>query len=279
MTLPSLQRFSKAIVGQMMAGADVNIFATHVIGQYPVGQGCQGAAGEIYRYASFDGPTAPGLLVGPTLANVAKSIQTSFPTATPITVQAEYPILPNTIGSHYIEGAFASVTANEYAGGKIVIAAKSGAGYTYDIKGNSATGNPQAGNVRFQLVQPLQVTLGTNSSVIIAPNMCNDLQSASVTTNWQVAGVTMSQTGQNSTSNNLFGWIQTKGLVGCTEDATTAIVNGQGVSLSKINNGYYAAYGATGTASGGVQGLPAIGQSVQANGSTGGIGVIYLILE
>ena len=279
MTLPSLQRFSKAIVGQMMAGADVNIFATHVIGQYPVGQGCQGAAGEIYRYCSFDGPTAPGTIVGPTLANVAKSIQTSFPTATPITVQAEYPILPNTIGSHYIEGAFASVTINEYAGGKIVIAAKSGAGFTYDIKGNTATGTPQAGNVRFQLVQPLQVTLGTNSSIIIAPNMYNDLQAASVTTNWQVSGVTMSQTGQNSTSNNLFGWIQTKGLVGCTEDATTAIVNGQGVALSKVNNGYYAAYGATGTASGGVQGLPAIGQSVQANGNTGGIGVIYLILE
>lgn len=279
MTLPSLQRFSKAIVGQMMAGADVNIYATHVIAQYPIGQGCQGAAGEIYRYSSFDGPTAPGTLVAPTLANVGQSIKTSFPSATPITVQAEYPILPNTIGSHYIEGAFATVTANQYAGGKIIIAAKSGAGYTYDIKGNTATGNPQSGNVRFQLVQPIQSNLGTNSSIIIAPSMFNDLQSASVLTNWQVAGVTLSQTGQNSTSNNFFGWIQTKGVIGALEDATTAIVAGQGISLSKTNSGFYAAYGATGTASGGVQSLPAVGQSVQANGTTGGIGAIYLILE
>lgn len=277
MTLPSLQRFTKAIVGQMMAGADVNIFSSHVIAQYPVGQGCQGGGGEIYRYCSFDGPVAAGTLVAPTLANVGASIKTNFPTATPITVQAEYPILPNTVGSHYVEGAFASVTLNEYAGGKLIIAAKSGAGYTYDIKGNTATGTPQASNVRFQLVQPLQVTLGTNSSIIIAPSMYNDLQQASYNTNWQVAGVTLSQIGQNSTSNNFFGWIQTKGLVGALEDnGPGTVVNGQGVTLSKLTAGYYAGGGFSGTQQSGVN---IIGQSVAINGTTGGIGAIYLILE
>ncbi len=277
MTLPSLQRFTKAIVGQMMAGADVNIYATHVIGAYPVGQGCQGGGGEIYRYCSFDGPCAPGTLVAPTIANVGNAIKTSFPTATPINVPAEAPIATNTIGSHYVEGAFASIAINQFAGGKLIIAAKSGAGYTYDIKGNTATGTPQASNVRFQLVQPLQVTLGTNSSIIIAPSMYNDLQSATYATNFQVAGVTLSQTGQNSTSNNFFGWIQTKGLVGALEDNTgSTVVNGQGVTLSKYTAGYYGAAGFSGTQQTGVS---VIGQSVQVNGTTGGIGAIYLILE
>ena len=43
MALPSTQYFSNAIVGQMMVGADVNIFRADVNQAYAIGQGFQDA--------------------------------------------------------------------------------------------------------------------------------------------------------------------------------------------------------------------------------------------
>jgi hypothetical protein len=277
MTLPSLQRFSKAIVGQMMAGADVNIFATHTSPAYPIGQGCQGASGEVYRYCSFDGPVVQGTIVGPNLTNVAKAVTSTAPVASPITVQAEYPILPNGVGSHYVEVTLSSIAVNQFQGGKLIVAARTGAGYTYDIKGNTVTGNTQSGAVRFQLVQPLQALLSPSSSIIVAPSMFNDLVQVNVSANWQVAGVTMSNIGNNSGVTNLFGWIQTKGAVGCLEDNTSvSLTGGQAVVPSKQYPGYYTGYGQAGTVG---YSIPAIGQVLQVNGTTGAYGTIYLILE
>lgn len=279
MTLPSLQRFTKAQEGIPGAGADVNIFLADTYQKYPIGQGQYGAAGEIYRYCSFDGPVVQGSVVGPNLTNVAKSITTTAPVAAPVSVAAEYPILTNGIGSHYLEVTLASIAANQYQGGKVVIAAKSGAGYTYDIKGNLATGVSQSGAVRFQLVQPLQAAVSPNSSIIVAPSMFNDLVViGGVSTNVQVGGVTMTNIGTNSaTVVQTWGWICTKGAVGALEDNTTVtLVNGQAVTASLNNPGYYAGYGQSGTVAYSIQ---PIGQLIQKNGTTGGYGVIYLMIE
>lgn len=279
MTLPSLQRFTKSEQGIPGAGADVNLYLADTYQKYPIGQGQYGAAGEIYRYASFDGPVVQGSVVGPNLTNVAKSITTTAPVVTPVSVAAEYPILTNSVGSHYLECTLASVTANQYQGGKVCIAANSGAGYTYDIKGNLATGVSQSGAVRFQLVQPLQAGVSPNSSIIVAPSMFNDLVVVGgISTNVQVAGVTMTNIGTNSASVvQVWGWIQTKGAIGALEDNTTVtLANGQAVTASLNKPGMYTGYGQSGTVA---YSIPSIGQLIQKNGTTGGYGVIYLILE
>jgi hypothetical protein len=282
MSLPSLQRFSKAIAGNMLVAADINIFACDVTQKYPVGQGVLGAGGEVYRYSSFDATATQGQLVGPNLSNITKSITTTAPVTTTVTIQAEYPILPNTIGSHHIQLTLASVTVNQYQGGKIIIAAKSGSGYTYDIRFNTATGTLASGAIDIQTVQPLQANLSPNSSIIIAPSKYNDLVVAQsgAGNNYVVCGVVLGNPGGNSTSNNFFGFVQTKGEVGCVEDATVAIPSGAPITLSKVTAGAYSLYGnVTTTAGGGTQLFPAIGYSVLANGTSGGFGAINIDLE
>lgn len=282
MALPSLQRFSKAIAGNMLAAADINIFATDVTQKYPVGQGVQGAGGEVYRYCSFDAAVAAGKLVGPNLTNILKSITTTAPVATVVTVQAEYPILPNTVGSHYIQVTLASITVNQYQGGKIIIAANSGLGYTYDIRFNTATGTLASGAVNIQTVQPLQVSLSPNSSIIISPSKYNDCVAAQSGTlnNYVVNGVVMGNPGGNSGATNIFGFVQTKGVVGCIEDATIAIPAGAPVTVSKVTSGSYSLYGnVTTTAGGGTQLFPPIGYSASPNGTSGGLGAINIDLE
>lgn len=282
MALPSLQRFSKALQGQMLVAADINIFLCDVTQRYPVGQGAMGAGGEVYRYASFDASATQGQLVGPNLSNVTKAITTAAGATTTVTVPAEYPILPNTIGSHHIQVLLSSVTTNQYQGGKIVIAAKSGAGYTYDIKFNNATGTTVTSGIDIQTVQPLQANLSPNSSIIIAPSKYNDcvLAEAGASNNYVVAGVVVGNPGGGTGSTNIFGFVQTKGEIGCIEDATVAVPSGAPISVSKTNPGYYCLWGSgTTTAQGGTQLFPAIGYSVLANGTTGGYGAINIDLE
>lgn len=282
MALPSLQRFSKSIAGTMLCAADVNIFATDVTQKYPVGQGVIGVGGEIYRYASFDAAANPGNLVGPNLTNVLKSITTTAPVTTVVTNQGEYPILPNTVGSHHIQVTLASITVNQYQGGKIVIAANSGLGYTYDIRFNTATGTLASGAIDIQTVQPLQANLSPNSSIIISPSKYNDCVTAQAGTlsNYVTCGVVMGAPGNNSGTTNIFGFVQTKGIIGCIEDATTAIPAGAPVTLSKVTAGRYSLYGnVTTTAGGGTQLFPPIGYSVSPNGTSGGLGMINIDLE
>lgn len=287
MAIPSGQRFTKAIVGQMMAGADVNIFATDVIQKYPLGQGCMGGDGKVYRYASFDGITSPGQLVGPNITNTLLSIQTTVGVATAsiVNVQAEYPIIPNSVGSHYVQVTLSNVTANQYQGGTLVIAAKSGQGFYYDIKGNTATGNPASGNINIQLVQPLQAAVSPNTSIIISPSKYNDLVTckAGSGNNYIPAGVVVGYPGNNSGATNLFGWIQTKGVCGCKEDDTSVITAGQPVTVSGVTAGAYAIYGnvvaTTFTTNGAVGTCPPIGYCISANGTSNGFGAINIDLE
>lgn len=287
MAIPSNQRFTKAIVGQMMAGADVNIYATNTTAAYPIGQGCMGAAGEVYRYASFDAFLLPNQIVGPSVANTLKTIQTTVGVATAsiVNVQAEYPIIPNSIGSHYVQVTLSGITANQYQGGKLVIAAKSGQGYTYDIKGNTATGNPASGNLNFQLVQPLQAGVSPNTSIIIVPSKYNDLVAckAGSGNNYIPSGIVMGSPGNNSGATNLFGWIQTKGVCGCLEDDTSVIVAGQPITLSGVTAGAYAIYGnvvaTTFTTNGAVGTCPPIGYCISPNGTSNGYGAVNIDLE
>ena len=82
---------------------------------------------------------------------------------------------------------------------------------------------------------------------------------------------------------DLQGWVCSKGVVGCAEDGTNAIVSGQQVMCSGVVAGAYAAVAKSGStlATNGLQN-PIVGYNVAAAGASGNAnrqGVIFVEME
>lgn len=273
MALPSSQRFVNAIVGQQNVGADVNIFAIDTTCRFPIGQGFTRGDGNKFRYASFDTTVAAGRLVAPVFANNGKATTDNVIVvpATAVQVASEYPILPGQVGSHYMEITLASVTANQFQGGYLVTEDGSGRGYTYRIKGNTATGNPASGNIRVQLWEPIQVLISANTDITICPHPCNDVDVASAATNWGVIGANCA-----AMTAGTFGWVCTHGIWSVLQDGT--ITGGDQLALSAAVSGAATSYGAGTTSVAALTGVQIIGYAVQTGGDTEFVSA-YLQLE
>lgn len=124
------------------------------------------------------------------------------------------------------------MTANQYAGGTLVLSAGTGAGQTFKIVSHPAA--TASGTVIMQLEEPLSVATlvsdtkgsltlptygsrnGTNfatSGVVVCP----------VTATGQVVGATIYPIPASTSTTCSYGWIVTKGSVGVLNDANTAI--------------------------------------------------------
>ncbi len=281
MSLQDANYFSNSIVGQMMVGSDITVYDTHATAKYPLGQGFTRADGNVFRYAQISGAVNAGKLMGPTTASGGATYNAVTPVASASAVQvaAEYPILPGQVGSHFLEVTVAGIAANKYEGGYLVTTRGTGVGDTYRIIGNTATDNPATGNLRLQLAEAIKVAIIPSTGTIIVPSMFTDL-AATATTAAQVSGVLMSTT----TSTNQWAWICTRGVVGCNEDGTNAVVAGQQLMASRVTAGAYASISvSTGTLlAAGALSSPIIGYSITpaAAGSAGNRqGAIYLELE
>lgn len=281
MALSTLTYYTNSIVGQMMAGVDVDVTAAHSAPKYPVGQGFTRADGNIFRYCHVGTATNAGQLVGPTTASGGATYGAAVivPSASATVEQAEYPIQPGQVGSHTVELTISSIALNKYQGGYLCVTRGTGLGETYRIKGNTASGNPTSGALHVYLYEPLKVALLAGQGVIIVPSMFTDC-TVSATTATQVTGVVMSTT----TSANLWAWVCTRGVVGCQEDATNAITAGQQVGCSGVTAGAYASIGVTsGTLLvAGAPSRPAVGYLITSSGggsASNRNGVIMLQLE
>ena len=195
MALSSSTYYSNGIVGQMMTGADVDITRADTAPKYPVGQGFTRADGNVYRYAHVGTATNAGKLVGPTTSSGGATYGAAVVVASAyaVAVQAEYPILPGQVGSHYVEVTIAAIAANKYQGGYMVTTRGTGLGETYRIVGNTATDNPATGNLRIKLAEPLRVAVDATTGVIIVPSIFTDC-AATTTSSPQVAGVLQATT-------------------------------------------------------------------------------------
>lgn len=281
MALSTSTYYTNSIVGQMMAGVDVDITAANSAPKYPVGQGFTRGDGNVYRYCHVGTATNAGQLVGPTTASGGATYGAAVivPSASAVVVQAEYPILPGQAGSHFVEVTISSIAANKYQGGYLCVTRGTGLGETYRIIGNTASGTPATGNLQIRLFEPLKNALLAGQGVIIVPSMFTDC-TVSATTATQVTGVVMCTT----TSTNLWAWVCTRGVVGCQEDGTNAVTAGQLVSCSSVTAGAYAST----TLLGGTQfvatagGRPIVGYSITpstAGSASNRNGAIYLQLE
>lgn len=225
---------SNSIQGIPQVGADVNVFDIHTTPRYAVGHRIERQDGNEFVYSHFGAATNRGLLVAPDIsesgiATVSDNLCIAPASAVPVPGEAA---LPGAIGSRYVEFTLASVTANMFAGGYFVTVDATGEGYTYRIKGNTATDNPATGNIRIELYDKIQVAIDATTDVMIAPSKYSNLEAATTATDNMVVGVTCS-----TMASGEYGWICVKGLVGGLVDGTIAI--GEMVTLSDSEAGQF----------------------------------------
>lgn len=124
------------------------------------------------------------------------------------------------------------ITANQYQGGFAIINAGTGIGQTLRIASHPAA--TSSGTCVLTLEDPLSVaTLSSDTKTSLnllaygSPNGTNSATSGVVvcptTLTGRVIGVTLYPIPASSTTVPTYGFIQTKGFVGCLNDATTAI--------------------------------------------------------
>jgi hypothetical protein len=207
---------------------DFNKFDKHATQKFPLGHKVECADGSIYRYSHFGADTDRGVLVSTDMSETCVADTDNAIIASASSVNTS----DSLIGSRFIQMTLASTTANQFVGGKLITTDDAGEGYTYDIKGNTATGDPSSGTIRIELHQPLQVAVTTATDVAIIGSLYHDLEVAT-TTDDAVVGVSCSSM---DVSEQPFGWIQTKGVVGVLQDVNVPVV-GAVATLSNLTSG------------------------------------------
>ena len=230
--------FNNGIVGVPQVGADVDIYETSASPKFAVGTHFTRSDGAVFVYSHFGAATNAGLLVSQDLSESSKVEQDNIVVA-PASAQA----VPNeTInagdkGSHYLEITLASVTADQYRGGTLIITDDAGEGYSYRIRGNTATDDPASGNFRMELYKPLQNNLTAVSDISIAGSLYANLEGATAATDPAVAGV---NTSRKDTTND-YGWIMKSGIIGVLQDGSCAAG-----SVAALSDGVTGAFHAMG---------------------------------
>lgn len=256
-------RHSNAIQGIPQVGVDFNIFDAHATQQYAVGTRICRQDGNEYVYAHFLNDTAQGLVVGPDASEGGELAGVDNAVIAPASAQTT---TDGTIGSRFLEMTNAGIVADEHAGGYLTIVSGTGAGYTYRIKGNTATGNPTTGNVRIELYEKLQVALDATSDVHIYGSKFAQLIAATGAggENSLAVGVTCSNM---DVSVAPYGWILVKGIGGAFVDGT--IAKGEAVTLSDGEAGWVQVAGGGSTAVVDLIDERVIGQCVIPDASAG----------
>ena len=245
-----------------------NKFEMHATPKYPCGYKVETADGSVYRYGHFGDDTVMGRLVSQDISEssaILNAITVIVPGSTVSTTDG-------TLGSYYVQGTIASIAVDQYAGGKFVTIDNTGQGYTYDILGNTATGDPTSGDIRIHLAQPLQVALVGATDVAVIGNLYANLETATAATDIAITGVTCSSMDVSAAA---WGWIQTWGVVGCLQDGTCAI--GDICTLSDGTSGAYQTAAGGGTDITDLVAEAIVGYQL-ITGATNGEGVLYLQL-
>lgn len=251
MAISALSYFSNSIIGSPQIGSDIDIYDVSTSPKYAIGFGFVRADGNKYRYCHFGLLSPVGSVVSP------DHLESSM-TSTQLTVGAEpgnvtrksgYVQDPNVSGSRYMQLTI-TATADQFAGGYIGSIAGSGTGYTYRIAGNTATGNPVTGDCYLDLCDPIQQSIGSNTSFLITGSKYANVEPATAGTQALCTPVGFTTVGQSASN---FGWVCTKGITTAVlgtpvgSQGSMAVVSsntaGSIVSLPITSGGNYALVG------------------------------------
>jgi len=275
MAVSTNSHFNNAVNGLVSVGADFDKFQMNAKARWAVGTHFHRSDGAIFVYSHFGADVNRGVLVSQDLSESSLTESADVVIAPSVTYKvASEPgnIYPGSIGSHYIVATLASVTVDLYAGGYFAITEGTGIGYTYRIKGNTATNDPATGKVRFELYEPIQVALDATTDFIICGSIYANLEIATAATDVALAGVTCSTMDVSAAA---YGFVQKRGIVGILADATT-MAAGTMVTLSDDTSGAVQLAGGAGA---GYEDMiaegPILGITVSVAG-TGDENVVYL---
>lgn len=235
--------YNNSIVGIPQIGGDVDIYEMHSEPRFAIGTMFERQDGARFRYAHLgDADVSQGKLVAQDMSESSEAVDQITVVAPGSAVAvADDSIKPGTVGSRYIEGTIASIAADQYKGGYLVVSNNTGEGYTYRIRGNTASGNPASGNLRIELYDKLQSTLSATSDVVITGPLQGNLEIATITTDDVVGGVTVSSV---DVSEKPFCWVQTRGISAVLQQGTWTLgyiavigsVSGAASAMSISNN-------------------------------------------
>ncbi len=243
------------------AGAvDFSIYDKDATAKFAIGTRLERQDGNVYVYSHFGADVNRGVLVAVD-ASESSVVDTDNVIIAPASAQTT---TDGTLGSKFIEITLASVTANQFSGGYFVTTDDTGEGYTYRIKGNTATDDPASGNFRLELHEPLQVAVDGTTDFAIQGSLYANLEIATAATDIALAGVTCQTM---DVSEQAYGWVCVKGVVGILQDGTIAI--GDMVTLSDGTNGAVQAAAGGGTTIGDLIAEELVGHCLIAGDSTG----------
>ena len=202
-----------------------NLYGVDSSPKYDIGHRVALGDGRVFRYGQVGVATARGVLVSQDVSttSVVDTDNAVIAPASAVAVPGEV-VKPGSVGSKYIEITLAAKVANQFEGGYIAITDGTGIGYTYRIKGNTATDNPATGNIRLELYDRLAVALDATSDVAIVGSMYADLKVADAT-DYACSGVTVANFAAAG-----WGFVQTWGVCGVLSDGAIAI--GSDVTMS-----------------------------------------------
>jgi len=132
-------------------------------------------------------------------------------------------------GDTKVSLAAATVTANQYADGYLVVTVTPGEGLYYKIKSHEAA---TAATVVINLYEPLKVALTTASNADLVLNPFNGVTISSTSITAPVVGVAMT-----AVPASYYSWIQTAGLGVVTADASGAVTVGVPLNASNQTAG------------------------------------------
>lgn len=190
-------------------GVAIDLYNSSTTQTHQLGSKVVDRQGRTFRYAKAGGSA---LVAGNVLQAPAQitTHQAMTPAAAAIVNGATKQTVTATLG------ATNAVTANQYAGGFLVISTAPGNGYAYEIESHPAAS--ASASCVFTLAEPLKVALTTSSRVDLVPNHYNGVIQAPTTLTAAPVGVAVFPAAAGE-----FCWIQTGGVASVLVAGTPAV--------------------------------------------------------
>lgn len=273
MAVSTTSYFSNSIQGAPGVGSDIDLYSSDLSPKYAVGFGFTRGDGNKYRYCHFGALSAVGLMVS---TDVSESNRTKIENVGAVianrTKNGGESMYPNSTGSRYFQLVI-TATADQFAGGYLTVCTGSGSGYTYHIRGNTATsdGNPVTGNIYVELYDTIISPIDSNTDIIIAGHGYANVEPATTT---DAAPIGSTVVGNSA---NAYGWVCTHGITGVLQDASIGTV-GKPVFLSSNTTGAIQCKQSATSSTSNELVLPIVGYMVEA-GSSADYSLVYITLE